>query len=95
MSDFILELFGTNILSPFHSKSKLIDDILIFWNWKRSFNATITFACFVNRRRLFSYTFSLKHFENIFFRKKNISECERPENFKSEPNVMKEVSKTL
>ena len=66
MSDFVLELLGTNILLPFHSKSKLIDDILICWYWKRSFNVTITSACFVNRRRLFSYTFSLKYFDDFF-----------------------------
>ena len=39
--NFVLELFGTNILLHFHSKSELIGDILICWKWKLLFNMTI------------------------------------------------------
>ena len=81
MSDFVLELLGTKILLPLHSKSELIGDILICWKLKLLFNMTIPSACFLIRRRLFSYIFSLKYFDCLFC-KKNISECEIPENFK-------------
>ena len=69
MSDFVLELLGTNILLPLHSKSELIGDILICWKLKLLFNMTIPSACFLNRRRLFSYIFSLKYL-TVFFVKR-------------------------
>ena len=39
--NFVLELFGTNILLQLHSKFEHIGDILICWKWKLLFNMTI------------------------------------------------------